>query len=711
MAKQVESPYDLALREIESARKTGQTELNLSDIGLTTLPPEIGKLTALKVLSLGSNQLTSVPTEIGKLTDLLVLDLGNNQFTMLPREIGKLTALRVLFLSDNKLTALPTEMSNLTALQTLILYSNKLTTLPTRIGNLAALQGLDLRSNQLTTLPTEIGKLTALQHLDLSSNQLTDIPKEIGNLKALQKLYLLSNQLTNVPTEIGKLKLLQELYLNSNQLSTLPMTIGGLTALQVLDLSSNQLTKLPAEIGKLAELRVFDLSINKLLLLPQELKELSKLEAIFLHGNDALALPAEVLGPIRIESQPFGNKTPANPAEILKYYFSQDVNRNRIHDFKTERSWQPRRSGIDEARRRISDALASHSSTLDLGRLGLSSVPKEIVQLRSFLTELYIHENQIGPRGAIQIAKLTDLTHLSISFNDIKDEGAIALAKGLPKLISLRTGGNHISKNGAEVIASSLRNLEILRIGINEIGDEGAIAIANSIPNLKVLYMSTNGIGNAGAEHIAKLSSLTELQIWNNEITDGMVIIRILRQLIPREKGGLPGGALKAIQINGNRLELPNTSAEQQDEFIRDRSQIGEISDPVKLLLKLETYLPESEREFTAQFSKVARSDISEKNESQKSTEDGTGAKGRVKYEHEFGHSRDASFAEAALNVGTYASTIAQLFDRSSENICFGLFGHWGRGKTYLMNVVGHILTRQACDELNMTAPKYQQKL
>ena len=53
--------------------------LELSSLGLTTLPPEIGQLTALTQLDLCDNQLTSLPPEIGQLTVLTQLDLSDNQ--------------------------------------------------------------------------------------------------------------------------------------------------------------------------------------------------------------------------------------------------------------------------------------------------------------------------------------------------------------------------------------------------------------------------------------------------------------------------------------------------------------------------------------------------------------------------------------------------------------------------------------------------------
>ena len=59
------------LEIIEQAVRDKVTKLELSNKGLTTLPPEIGQLTNLRSLNLSFSQLSSLPLEIGQLTNLL----------------------------------------------------------------------------------------------------------------------------------------------------------------------------------------------------------------------------------------------------------------------------------------------------------------------------------------------------------------------------------------------------------------------------------------------------------------------------------------------------------------------------------------------------------------------------------------------------------------------------------------------------------------
>ena len=130
-------------------------------------------------LYLFNNQLTTLPPEIGQLTALTTLYLNHNQLTALPHEISQLTALTELWLDNNQLTALPPEINQLTALMELYLYNNRLTVLPLEIGQLTAMTTLFLFNNQLTALPSEMRSLTALTHLFLHDNDTLGLPLEV----------------------------------------------------------------------------------------------------------------------------------------------------------------------------------------------------------------------------------------------------------------------------------------------------------------------------------------------------------------------------------------------------------------------------------------------------------------------------------------------------------------------------------------------------
>ncbi|MEM7538008.1 MAG: Ig-like domain-containing protein [Chloroflexota bacterium] len=115
---------------------------------------------------------------------------NNNLVGSIPPELGNLTALRVLNLSQNHLTgAIPTEITNLPFLGTLKVSENELTgEVSTTLSNLSNLQELWLQNNQLTgELPTTLGNLTNLSDLRVNGNPLAgSLPSELINTHIFQ---------------------------------------------------------------------------------------------------------------------------------------------------------------------------------------------------------------------------------------------------------------------------------------------------------------------------------------------------------------------------------------------------------------------------------------------------------------------------------------------------------------------------------------------
>ncbi len=226
---------------IEKATIRGSKGLDLSRKEVTSLPPEISKLSDLTSLNLSGNKLTSLPLEITALSNLIRLDLNDNQLTSLPAELAKLTNLTHLSIGNNQLTRLPPEFAKLTKLTSLVIGGNQLTKFPPEITKLTNLVGISFIHNRLTILPPEIANLSKLVALWLGENQLANVPPEIGRLTNLTDLHLSQNQLTSLPAEIAKLSNLISLYVDNNQLTSVPPEITTLTKLASLDLSGNRL--------------------------------------------------------------------------------------------------------------------------------------------------------------------------------------------------------------------------------------------------------------------------------------------------------------------------------------------------------------------------------------------------------------------------------------------------------------------------------------
>jgi len=280
---------------IERAARDGRTELDLSNRGIESLPPEIGKLTKLTVLDLSYNQLTSLPPELEKITKLTELHLSGNQLSSIPKGIGKLANLKLLYLSNNQLTSLPPEIGELANLRALDLVSNELTSVPKELSHLKNLTKLNIRLNPLTSIPNELGQLRNLKRLDLAVAKLTTIPKELCRLTNLTELDLCGNRLTNIPKELSQLKNLKRLTLIGNRLTSVPKELGRLTNLLELDLKNNELTIVPKELGRLKSLKRLDLGRNELTIVPKELGQLKNVIVLWVDRNPLESPPPEVV--------------------------------------------------------------------------------------------------------------------------------------------------------------------------------------------------------------------------------------------------------------------------------------------------------------------------------------------------------------------------------------------------------------------------------
>ncbi len=314
--------YQEAKRRIDRAFRFQQPALDLSDLGLTELPPSISLCEQLREVNLSNNKLLRLPAALGKLRQLESLLIYNNQLKVLPSWLGQLKQLRVLDVFGNDLTNLPSTLDQLNRLQSLDLFGNRVKTLPAQFLELNELRSLDIAENALQHLPDGIGRLKSLKHLDVSHNLLKAIPESLGDLKELQSLDIYGNELRRLPDSLGQLRHLSELDASNNELQTLPETLGQLTQLRELDVSHNQLRTLPEALGFLTKLRSLLLFNNELTVLPESLLQLKLLEKLFLHGNPRLTLSAEILGPTWEETVS-GSKQHAHPRAILALYFSQ----------------------------------------------------------------------------------------------------------------------------------------------------------------------------------------------------------------------------------------------------------------------------------------------------------------------------------------------------------------------------------------------------
>lgn len=85
------------------ASPTKTRNLDLSDLNLTYLPPEIFKLIQVKRLNLSKNPIQYISSSINKMISLSFLNLSQINLKKIPEELGDLTNLQKLDLSKNEL--------------------------------------------------------------------------------------------------------------------------------------------------------------------------------------------------------------------------------------------------------------------------------------------------------------------------------------------------------------------------------------------------------------------------------------------------------------------------------------------------------------------------------------------------------------------------------------------------------------------------------
>ncbi len=99
-----------AERRIAKCRSRGETELDVSRLGLTSLPPSLGELKQLHWVHLRDNQLCELPAALGELKQLRRLSLEGNQLREVPAYFREFTQLTWLNLSGNAELGIPVEV-------------------------------------------------------------------------------------------------------------------------------------------------------------------------------------------------------------------------------------------------------------------------------------------------------------------------------------------------------------------------------------------------------------------------------------------------------------------------------------------------------------------------------------------------------------------------------------------------------------------------
>ncbi len=237
----------------EAEQRTGT--LDLSDLGLESLPETLFELQHLRVLNLGisdpwklERRLNHIDAQRDRLGCLVLLEalsvLGSDLSSLVP--IQSLHHLQNLDCSRTQVADL-TPLAGLDALQILNCSNTQVADL-TPLAGLDALQNLDCSGTQVADL-TPLAGLDALQTLDCSDTQVADLTPLAG-LDALQNLTCSSTQVADL-TPLAGLDALQNLNCSNTPVADLT-PLAGLDALQNLNCSNTQVADLTPLAGLVA---------------------------------------------------------------------------------------------------------------------------------------------------------------------------------------------------------------------------------------------------------------------------------------------------------------------------------------------------------------------------------------------------------------------------------------------------------------------------
>ncbi len=245
-----------AVHRMMECYRNGNENLNLSNLGLQSLPDKFDLMPQLTGLNLSANDLTTIPPTIQGLNNLVHLYLDQNPLLQIPASIADLPNLRDL--KVDLTTDLPLEIQNKAVRLGTSVVDNVLNTWalagpePERVMRQLAASAiknnirnrspfLDIDGYGLTSFPPCISQLHHLERINAAENKLTDLPENLSNLSNLNLLKLDNNCFATVPPVITRLSNLEHLNMNNNQLTSIPQELKDLQHLQSLRLRNNRL--------------------------------------------------------------------------------------------------------------------------------------------------------------------------------------------------------------------------------------------------------------------------------------------------------------------------------------------------------------------------------------------------------------------------------------------------------------------------------------
>ncbi|XP_052868495.1 chaoptin [Anopheles cruzii] len=519
--------------------------------GLSTFPAEaLRKLTALEALDLSNNRLRTVPdSSFHALRNLVSLELHDNQIERLAKgtfQADLHTKLVVVSLRYNSLTQVATHtFVDLEQLEAVFLDDNRIETIEKRaFMNLDHLKLLNVRGNRLSTIATEaFQNLPELERLDLAYNALQYFDfgcfDQVGSLASLEvdvsfnKIQVLG-EAENATERSGygagrEQQQQQQAHLVHSNMRSLNFSHNNISrilpgylrpaelSLVRLELQHNWLAYVTRDLfGNMPQLQWLDLSANQIVEVEHDaLRNARKLQVLNLSQNGLQEIPAELF-------------RSAYSLRVL------DLAHNSL-------KYLPDNLVISEGLERLD---VSHNQFTKIPVTALSNLAAMA------LCELDLSHNHIGAIHSVDLSNkfrvscsLRALSWLDLSHNRLVrlDDAAFAT---LPRLEVLDLSHNdelEVMGKAFVGVEASLIELRLANVSLSAVPE-----LSN--PSLRSLKIAHNNLPSIPPELAANISSLRELDLSDNDLTN-----------VPLITHSLP--YLKYLYLSGNPITtLTNTS-------------------------------------------------------------------------------------------------------------------------------------------------------
>ncbi|XP_020593795.1 RAN GTPase-activating protein 2-like [Phalaenopsis equestris] len=241
----------------------------------------------------------------------------------------------------------------------------------------------------------------------------------------------------------------------------------------------------------------------------------------------------------------------------------------------------------------LEDFLCSSTRVDLVGGIALS----EALEACTRLKKLDLRDNIFGVKAGIALSRTLEkheaLTELYLSYLNLEDEGAISIFNALrtsnSRLEILEIAGNEITAKAAPNIAAYLADKQTLRslsLSENELKDEGAVLIGKALeegnPQLRELDFSYNAIRRVGARCLARAVVVNKpnfvlLNINGNAISDEG-IDEVEEMLKSGEKSASVLGSLEDNDPEGEEEEDEEEDADGEAEDDVVDSKLDKLS-------------------------------------------------------------------------------------------------------------------------------------